>query len=173
VAGLFAHGLAAALLLGFASALQQRVHTSRTDRFGGLATETPALATIASVGLAVSVGVPGTVGSWGVLLSLLGGFVWHPALAVLLAAVLVVSVAAHGRVARLLLLGKVDPAWRTSLDLEPFGGRFPDATPSEIAAFVPVAVLALLLGVWPAPLLASIGAGARDTGEAVNPSGPE
>jgi NADH:ubiquinone oxidoreductase subunit 4 (subunit M) len=107
------------------------------------------------------------------LLSLLGGFVWHPALAALLAAALVVSVAAHGRIARLVLLGTVDPVWRTSVDLEPYGGRFPDATLLEIAALVPVAVLALLLGVWPAPLLSTIGVGARDAGEAVNPSGPE
>jgi NADH-quinone oxidoreductase subunit M len=173
VAGSFAHGLAAVLILGFAAALDQRVHTCHAGRFGGLAGETPGLATIAAVGLAVSVGVPGLVGSWGALLSLLGGFVWHPALAVLLAMVLVVSVAAHGRIARLVLLGSVDPAWRSNADLEPYGGRFPDATPSEIAALVPVAVLALLLGVWPAPLLSTIGVGARDAGEAVNPSGPE
>jgi NADH:ubiquinone oxidoreductase subunit 4 (subunit M) len=108
-----------------------------------------------------------------VLLSLLGGFVWHPALAVLLAAALVVSVAAHGRIARLVLLGNVDPAWRTSADLESYGGRFPDATPWEIVALVPIAALALLLGVWPAPLLSPVGTGARDAGEGVNPSGPE
>ncbi|MGO9837514.1 MAG: complex I subunit 4 family protein [Polyangiaceae bacterium] len=173
IAGSFAHGLAAVLILGFAAALDQRVHTCHAGRFGGLAGETPRLATIAVVGLAVSVGAPGLVGSWGALLSLLGGFVWHPALAVLLAMVLVVSVAAHARIARLVLLGSVDPAWRSSADLEPYGGRFPDATPSEIAALVPVAVLALLLGVWPAPLLSTIGVGARDAGEAVNPSGPE
>jgi NADH-quinone oxidoreductase subunit M len=173
VAGSFAHGLAAVLILGFAAALEQRVHTCHAGRFGGLAGETPGLAAIVAVGLAVSVGVPGLVGSWGVLLSLLGGFVWHPALAALLAAALVVSVAAHGRIARLVLLGTVDPVWRTSVDLEPYGGRFPDATLLEIAALVPVAVLALLLGVWPAPLLSTIGVGARDAGEAVNPSGPE
>jgi len=173
VTGLFAHGLAAALLLGFACALEQRVHTCDAGRLGGLAGETPGLATIASVGLAVSVGVPGLVGSWGVLLALLGGFVWHPALAVMLAAVLVVSVAAHGRIARLVLLGKIDPAWRASFDLEPYGGRFPDATRWEVVALVPIAALGLLLGVWPAPLLSSIGAGARDAGAAVNPSGPE
>jgi NADH-quinone oxidoreductase subunit M len=173
VAGLFAHGLAAALFLGFASALEQRVHTCHAARFGGLAGETPGLATLASVGLAVSVGVPGLVGSWGVLLPLLGGFAWHPGLALLLGAVLIVSVAAHGRIARLVLLGKVDPAWRKSLDLHPYGGRFPDATPFEIAALVPIAALSLLLGVWPAPLLSSIGAGARDAAESVNPSGPE
>jgi NADH-quinone oxidoreductase subunit M len=173
VAGLFAHGLAAALLLGFAWALEQRVHTCHAGRFGGLARETPGLATMVSIGLAVSAGVPGLAGSWGLLLSLLGGFVWHPALAVLLAAALVVSVAAHGRIARLVLLGNVDPNWRTSMDLEPYGGRFPDATPWEIATLVPIAALALLLGVWPAPLLSPIGTGARDAGEAVNPSGPE
>jgi NADH-quinone oxidoreductase subunit M len=170
---LFAHGLAVAMLLGVAAALDQRVHTCQAPRLGGMAAETPGLAAILFIALGVSVGLPGLAGSWGVFLSLLGGFVWHPVLAVLLVAAMVVSVAAHARIARLVVFGRVDPAWRTNAYLEPYGGRFPDATSREIAAFVPLAAVALLLGVWPAPLVSAIEVAARSASQSVNPSGPE
>jgi NADH-quinone oxidoreductase subunit M len=173
IAGMFAHGLAAAMLVGFASAIERRVHTSTLARLGGLATETPALAAIAGVGLAVSLGVPGLAGFWGTLLSLLGGFVRHPVLAILMTAAFVAMAAAHIRVARLCLLGRVHPAWRQSQLLEPFGGRFPDATSRELAVLLPLAVLSLALGVWPAPLLSPIAVAVRDVSTVVDPVGPD
>jgi NADH-quinone oxidoreductase subunit M len=173
MAGMFSHGLAAALLLGFASALERRVHTTELARLGGLAAETPALGAIAGVGLAVSLGVPGLAGFWGALLSLLGGFVRHPALAIVMAAAFVASAAAHMRIARLCLLGRVHPAWRRSRLLEPFGGRFPDATGREFAALAPLAILSLVLGLWPAPFLSPLAATVRDVSAAVDPAGPD
>lgn len=170
IAGLFSHGLAVALLLGVAAGLQQRLRTSAMPGLGGLATETPRLAAMVGVGLALSLGVPLFAGFWGQLLVLLGGFARHPVLAVLLAATMVGSAAAHLRVARLMLLGRFDAAWRTSALLEPFGGHMPDATPRELAAFVPLALAALLLGVWPVPLLASMSAGVHDTSAALEPT---
>jgi NADH-quinone oxidoreductase subunit M len=170
---LFAHGLAAALLLSVAAALGQRVHTHDATRLGGLATETPALAALSAVALGVSVGAPGLVGSWGLLLAFLGGFVRHPALALLIAAALVTSAAAHLRIARLVLLGRVDAAWRRSAQLAAFRGHVPDATPRELLALVPLAVLAVLLGLWPAPLISSIAVASRDASVAVDPDGPD
>ncbi|HTQ48118.1 MAG TPA: NADH-quinone oxidoreductase subunit M [Polyangiaceae bacterium] len=169
VAALFARGLAAAMLLGVAAALAQRVRTCALDRFGGLATETPALAVLAAAGLATSLGVPCLAGFWGPLLAMLGSFARHPVLATVFAVALVATAAAHLRAARLLLLGHVDPAWRRSTYLEPFGGRLPDAAPREAAALIPLAIIALLIGLWPTPLLASMAAGARDVTETVQP----
>jgi NADH-quinone oxidoreductase subunit M len=173
VVGVFAHGLAAAMLLGFAAGLERRVHTCELARLGGLAGETPALGGIAGVGLAVSLGAPGFAGFWGTLLSLLGGFVRHPVLAILLAVALIALAAAHMRVARLTLLGSVHGNWRRSRSLEPFGGRFPDATPRELLALIPLAAVAIILGIWPAPLLSPIAAAVRDVGASVDPSGPD
>ena len=173
VAGVFAHGVASALLIGFAAAVERRAHTSELARLGGLAAETPALGGIAGVGLAVSLGVPGLAGFWGPLLSLLGGFVRHPVLAVLMAGAFVAAAAAHMRVARLCLLGRVHPAWRRSHLLQPFGGRFPDATPTELFALGPLVALSLVLGIWPAPLLAPIAAAVRDLSAIVDPAGPD
>jgi NADH-quinone oxidoreductase subunit M len=169
---LFAHGLAVVLVLGFASALEERMQTSDASRLHGLVREAPALAGLGALGLGVSLGVPGLVGSWGVLLTLLGGFVRYPGLALVVAGALVASAAAHLRITRLLLLGELDPAWRRSAHLESFGGRVPDATATELLALVPAAALAVLLGVWPAPVLTSIAVSARDVSGVVDPGGP-
>jgi NADH-quinone oxidoreductase subunit M len=169
-AGLFAHGLAAALLLGVAGALERRLRTCELAKLGGLAEEAPALAMVTGIGLAVSLGVPTLVGFWGPLLALLGGFTRHPVLAAVMAMALVTSAAAHLRVGRMMLLGRVDPARRKSGLLDGLGGRVPDATGYELAALLPLTLLALLLGLWPVPLLSTIAAGARDVSATVEPS---
>jgi NADH-quinone oxidoreductase subunit M len=169
--GMFAHGLASAMLLGLACAIDRRVKTVELSRLGGLATEAPFLAAIGGVGLGVSLGVPGLVGFWGAFLALLGGFVRHPVLAVMLAGAFVASASAHMRVARMCWLGHPPTSWRGSHLLAPFGGRFPDATRSELIALAPLVVLSLLLGVWPGPLLSPIATVARDMSVAIDPSG--
>jgi NADH-quinone oxidoreductase subunit M len=166
---LFAHGLGATLLLAVANALERRTKTADLLRLRGLVGETPVLAALLGVALAISLGVPGLVGAWGLLLALLGGFVQHPLVGVLLAGALVVSAAAHARVARLLLFEHVDPAWREGRSLEAFGGRLPDATSLEMFALVPLVALALVLGLWPAPVLAPVEAAARDASAAFAP----
>jgi NADH-quinone oxidoreductase subunit M len=159
---LFAHGLAAALLLGVASAFERRVKTCDVVRIQGLAADAPVLASLLIVGLALSLGAPGLVGAWALLLAFVGGFVRHPFFALMLAGALVVSAAAHTRVARLLVFERADPAWRRSRRLEAFGGRLPDATSLEMASLAPMAALVLALGIWPAPALSPVERAARD-----------
>jgi NADH-quinone oxidoreductase subunit M len=169
-AGAFAHGLAVAMLLGGAVAFEQRARTCDLRRLGGAAGDAPGLFAIVAVGLGVSAALPGLVGGWGLLLTLLGGFPAHPALGGLLAVAAAVSLAAHGRVARLLLFGAPDPGVRSTGLLASLGGRIPDATPPEVLGLVPLAALALLLGLWPAPLLSTLASAARDASGAVPPS---
>ncbi len=167
---LFAHGIASIMILAIASAFERRVRTCDAVRLGGLGRETPALAALFAVALGISLGVPGLVGSWGILLALVGGVARHPVVAVLLGATLVVSAAAHVRIMRLLVFERVDPTWRTNRALDPFGGLLPDATALEMAALVPLATLALVLGLCPVPALASMEVTARDASLAVDPT---
>jgi NADH-quinone oxidoreductase subunit M len=159
---LFAHGLAAAMLLVLANALESRARTCDAVRLQGLAGEAPVLAVLLAAGLAVSLGVPGLAGSWGILLVFVGGFVRHPLLALVLAGSLVAWAAAHARMARLLLFDRVDAGWKKSPSLEPYGGRLPDATSMEMLALVPMAAVALVLGLWPIPALSPMESAARD-----------
>jgi NADH:ubiquinone oxidoreductase subunit 4 (subunit M) len=107
-----------------------------------------------------------------VLLTLLGGFVRYPGLSLIVAGALVASAAAHLRIARMLLLGDLYPVWRRSAYLESFGGHMPDATAPELLALVPAAALAVLLGIWPSPVLSAMSASARDVSGVVDPGGP-
>jgi NADH-quinone oxidoreductase subunit M len=173
VAGLFAHGLAAALVLGVAGALEARVGTCQLGRLGGLGEEAPALAAALGMGLAVSLGVPPLAGFWGPLLALLGGFARHPVLAAVMAMALVASAAAHLRVARMVVAGRLDPSLRTSEPLERFAGKLPDASTRELAVLVPLALLAAVLGVWPAPLLSTVASGVLDVSATVDPAPPD
>jgi NADH-quinone oxidoreductase subunit M len=162
VIALFAHGLAAGTLVAIAHALESRARTCDAMRLQGLTSEAPVLAALLAAALAASLGVPGLVGSWGILFTFVGGFGRHPLLALLLAGSLVVSAAAHARMARLLLFEPIDPAWRHSRHLEPFGGRLPDATSVEMVTLVPIAAVALVLGLWPIPALSPIESAARE-----------
>jgi NADH-quinone oxidoreductase subunit M len=162
LAGLFAHGIAASLLLGVAGALEARpagegrlTATTVMTRVQplGLVSRAPRLAALLGAGLAVSLGVPCLVGFWGPLLVLLGGFGRHPVMGLVLALSLVGLAAAHVRVARIVLIEPPAAAARAAL---------PDAGPRELAGMVPLVVLALLLGVWPVPLLSQVATGAID-----------
>jgi NADH-quinone oxidoreductase subunit M len=163
LAGLFAHGIAASLLLGVAGALEARPagagphQTTRPviTRVQPLALvkRAPRLAALLGVGLAVSLGAPCLAGFWGPLLVLLGGFARHPVMGLVLAVSLVALAAAHVRVARVVLLEPPASGTRSPL---------PDAGARELAGMVPLVVLALLLGVWPVPLLSQVASGAID-----------
>jgi NADH-quinone oxidoreductase subunit M len=172
-AGSFAHGLAVAMLLWSAAGFEQRARTCDLRRLGGTASDAPGLFTVVVVALGVSAALPGLVGGWGLVLTLLGGFSVHPALACLLGAAAVVSIAAHARVARLLLFGTPDAALREVGLLARLGGRLPDATPPEVLGLVPLAAVSLLLGLWPAPLLSTLSNAAHDASDAVPPAAIE
>jgi NADH-quinone oxidoreductase subunit M len=156
------------MLLAAAAAVEQRLDTSDLGRLTGLAQGAPLLALLVAVALAVSLGVPGLAGFWGTLLVLIGAFARHPVLAVVFAGSLVASAAAHVRVARFVLLGGGAASGAA-------GGRdaVPEGTPRELAVLVSLAAVALLLGLWPVPLLSEIADGVRDVSSAVDPSGAD
>jgi NADH-quinone oxidoreductase subunit M len=170
---LFAHGLSSALLMGVAAAVARRVGRTGMGALSGLGREAPLLAGLGALGLGASAAVPGLAAGWGVLLVMLGGFVRYPILAFLLATALVVSAAAHLRFARAMILSPPERGSLETAALDPFGGRFPDATFGELAALLPLALLTVWLGLWPSPILSSIAVAAHDIAAAVDPTAPD
>ena len=167
--GTFARGLACALLLGVASAIEGRLRTTSLVRLAGLSAPAPRLSAALALGLATSLGAPCLAGFWGPLLELLGGFARHPIIGVLFAAATVVIALAHLRVAGMTLLGRFDASWATSAALEVHRGRLPDLSSRELSALASVALVVGAVGLWPTPLLSAIASGARDVSLIVEP----
>jgi NADH-quinone oxidoreductase subunit M len=167
--GLVARGMASALLLGAATAIERRLRTTSLTRLSGLASEAPLLAAFLAVGLATSLGVPGLLGFWGLLLPLLGGFARHPVLGGILALAGIVVAVAHLRVARLTLLGSFDEAWRSSAALAPHRGKLLDLSSRELSALAVLVVLIVVAGMWPTPWLTTMATTVRDVCATVEP----
>jgi len=165
--------LACALFLVLAGAIEDRAHTRDIDRLSGVATQMPGwAAALAAAGLAQA-GVMGLSGAWGPMLALLGALPNYPPLALLAAVALVLAAAAHLVALGKILFGKLAADWEQSPLLEPFGGRFPDLSAREWTSIAPLALLVVILGLWPAPLFTTTTGTVRDLTNAVSPPGPE
>jgi NADH-quinone oxidoreductase subunit M len=70
-----------------------------------------------------------------------------------------------------MFLGKFREEWRANKYLEPYGGRFPEINGREIVSLAPLAILVLVLGFWPRPLLNLIDRGALDVHRMVDRPG--
>jgi len=70
-----------------------------------------------------------------------------------------------------MFLGKFREEWRKSKYLEPFGGKFPEINGRELLTLAPLAILVLVLGFWPRPLLNLIDKGALEVHRLVDKPG--
>jgi NADH-quinone oxidoreductase subunit M len=134
--------VSAALFLG-AGVVYDRLHTREIARFGGMAVNMPRYATLFMLFILAAVGLPGTSGFVGEFLAL-QGVAQASSLATLFAVLGVVLGAAPMLVLyRKMFFGSLDKDDVKAL---------PDLTGREVAMFLPLAVLVIGLGVYPAPL---------------------
>lgn len=165
--------LACGAFLLVASAIHERVRTTDVTRLGGVASQIPGWATLLAVAGLAQAGVLGLGGAWGPVLALLGALSSYAPLAVVAALALVVIAVAHLSAISRVAFGRLDPAWQRDRLLEPFGGRFPDLTGREWTSIAPLALLVVVLGLWPAPIVAATTGTVRDLANAVSPPGPD
>lgn len=154
-------------------AVEDRVRTRDVTRLSGVASQMPGWATALAITALAQAGVLGLGGAWGPLLALFGALPNYAPLAIVASLALVTLGAAHLFAVGRVLFGRLDPAWEKSPLLESFGGRLPDLTSREWTTIAPLATLVVILGVWPAPLIAGTSGTARDLTRAVSPPGPE
>jgi len=184
-ASLTPQGLSGAIVLGttrslatcafllLVSAMHDRAKTSDSGRLGGVAPQVPGWTTALVAAAVAQVGLFGSCGAWGVLLSLFGALSSYAPLAIAVAVATVVLGIAHLAALSHMLFGRLDPEWARSDVLEPFGGRFPDLTKREWTSVVPLVVAVLLLGLWPAPIVSITTGTVRDLANGVSPPGPD
>jgi NADH-quinone oxidoreductase subunit M len=169
---MFNHGLITGMLFSLVGVVYDRVHTRDLDKFGGLASEMPLYTAFVGFAFMASLGLPGLSGFWGEAMTFIGAFPRYRVLTILAATGVIVTAAYHLWALQRMFLGKFRDEWRKSKYLEPFGGRFPEINAREIATLAPLAVLVLVLGFWPRPLLALIDKGSLDTHRLVDKPGP-
>jgi len=145
-----AHGLITGLLFFLVGAVKDRHHTASIEVLGGgLYERMPRLGGLLAFAVVASLGLPGLAGFWGEMLAMLGA--WSPAAALSRPLfVTLMAVAGLGAVLtsvyflamlRRVDFGSVAERWREE--------RIADVAALDLAAWVPLVVLAAVIGLWP------------------------
>lgn len=142
---LYAFALISPLLVLLSGSLFDRLGTTDLDALGGLGTALPRWTTLLILSVAAGIGFPGTLAFVAEQTLLVGVFRGHVGLGALATVGLVVGVAA--------LVG-----WTTKAAggpvTRPAVAQASDLSPREVGVLMPLLVATLLLGLFPAPLLA-------------------
>ncbi|MGH3636608.1 MAG: complex I subunit 4 family protein, partial [Mycobacterium sp.] len=150
-----AHGLITGLLFFLVGGVKRRYGTADIERIGGgMLTTAPRLASLLTVAVLASFGLPGLAGFWGEMLALLGAFQPAPDLSRGLFLVFM-GVGGIGAVLTAVYFlhmlsrtthGLVPGAWRAT-------GSMRDVTAAEYVAWAPLVVAIFVVGLWPGLLL--------------------
>jgi NADH-quinone oxidoreductase subunit M len=158
VVQMFSHGLLTSGLFLLAGTVYQRAHTYEIDRFGGIAQIAPVFAGIFIFICMGSLGLPSMSGFVSELFVLLGayysgmggenvvGVLGTPWFAYLSGLGIVLGAAYLLWTIQRVLMGELKEEWRA----------WPDLTKLEVACLVPLMVGALIIGLYPKPLLAGM-----------------
>ncbi len=146
---MLSHGLVSAALFLCVGVIYDRMHSREIDTYGGLVHRMPAYAFVFMFFALASVGLPGTSGFVGEILILVGVFKVSTLVAALIATGMVLGAAYMLYLYRRIVFGELTKENLLSIaDLER----------REIAVFLPLIVLVLWMGVYPAFFLDLMGA---------------
>lgn len=139
------HGLSTGALFLLVGMIYERLHTRQLDEMGGLAARLPLFAFFLVFICFSSMGLPGLNGFIGEVQSLIGMFKVHPLYAILGATGIILGAWYLLKLLQLCLFGPKNPQH----DRQELG----DLNLRELAALVPIAILCLVIGVRPQPVL--------------------
>jgi NADH-quinone oxidoreductase subunit M len=149
--GNIAHGLITGLLFFLAGAIKERYGTGElAEMGGGMLTRVPRLGAILTFACVASLGLPGLAGFWGEMLALLGAY--RPA-AGLPRETFVTFMVVGGLGAVLTMAYFLRLLARVTHGPVAEARTLPDVRSYEYAAWVPLIVLTLVVGLWPGALL--------------------
>jgi NADH-quinone oxidoreductase subunit M len=137
---MLSHGLISGALFLCVGVVYDRLHTRELGRYGGIVSNMPRFAALFMVFMLGAVGLPGTSGFVGEFLTLLGAYqvnIW--------VAVLASSGVVLGAVYMLVLYRRVVFGPPVNED----AAAMPDVNERELALLVPIAVMVLVLGIFP------------------------
>jgi NADH-quinone oxidoreductase subunit M len=140
---MFNHGTVTAMLFILVGVIYDRAHHRDINGFGGLASHMPIYAAITGLAFFAAMGLPGMSAFISEVLVLLGAWQRHPVLTV------------FGAMTAILTAGYM--LWTFQrIYLGPVNDKYvglPDLTPREIFTLVPLAIIVIILGVYPHAVL--------------------
>jgi NADH-quinone oxidoreductase subunit M len=148
---MLSHGFVSGALFMVVGVVYDRIHSREIATYGGLAERMPTYAAVFMLFMLASVGLPGTSGFVGEIMVIIGVFQVNTWVALLAATGMILGAAYMLWLYRRVIFGAlVKDHLRAIFDLRPH----------EVAAFVPLILLVLLMGVYPnlflEPMAASV-----------------
>lgn len=142
---MFNHGTITAMLFMIVGVVYDRAHTRGVNDFGGLALQMPVYTGIVTVAFFASIGLPGLSGFISEALVFLGAFSSDSIRIIAAISTLGILLTAGYMLWTLqrVFFGKLNPKW----------SELPDINKLEIAALAPLAVIVILFGIYPSPML--------------------
>jgi NADH-quinone oxidoreductase subunit M len=141
---MISHGLVSAALFLCVGVVYDRMHTREIAAYGGLVNNMPLYALVFMIFTMANVGLPGTSGFVGELLSLIGTFKANIPVASLATIGVILSACYALWLYRKVIFGRLEkPALMALRDM---GAR-------EILVFAPLVILTILFGIYPKPVL--------------------
>ncbi len=141
---MLSHGIVSAALFLVVGVVYDRIHSREIAHYGGLVNRMPIYAFTFMIFMLASVGLPGTAGFVGEILVLIGVYQVNTWVAALAALGVILGAAYMLWLYRRIIFGQLEKD-----DLK----QIADMNAREIALFAPLVILAVLMGVYPAPFL--------------------
>ena len=140
---MFNHGTVTAMLFLLVGVIYDRAHHRRIDGFGGLASVMPVYTGIMTIAFFAAMGLPGLSAFISEVLVLLGGWQYNQVLTIIAASAVVLTAG--------YMLWMLQRVW-----LGPLNEKYaslPDVNMRELVTLVPLAIIVMILGVYPHAIL--------------------
>jgi NADH-quinone oxidoreductase subunit M len=159
---MFNHGTITAMLFLLVGVIYDRAHHRDIDGFGGLASLMPVYTGVTAVAFFAAMGLPGLSGFISEVLVLLGAWQKYPGLTIVAAGGVVLTAGYLLWTIQRMYLGKANEKY---LAIPEINGR-------ELFTLSPLAVIVVLVGVYPSPVLDLLSASLKNLNQMVIPYGP-
>ncbi|MBI4041716.1 MAG: NADH-quinone oxidoreductase subunit M [Deltaproteobacteria bacterium] len=140
---MFNHGTTTAMLFLLVGVIYDRVHHRKIDGFGGLGNVVPIYTAFVSLAFFASLGLPGLSSFISEILVFLGSFKVYPSLTIVATLGIILNAAFFLWALQKIFLGPLNPTYKSLKDI----------SARELLTLAPLAILVIVLGVYPMPAL--------------------
>ncbi len=150
---MFNHGTITAMLFMIVGVIYDRSHTRGLDDFGGLSKKMPVYTGIVAIAFFAAIGLPGLSGFISEILSFIGAFKTYPVLTIISGLSIILGAGYMLWTLQKIFFGNLPEKWQGPWDPTRTKYKTDDLNGLELAAFLPLAIIVIFLGIYPNPIL--------------------